>query len=379
MATLTISRFYTIPDVNKKIRSFVQQQNVHDPAWIAHPELADVKSRFFSLGNSGFDEMSGSQFLKAFTEYEKAHERHYAGKKMRYGVWIDLMLPIGNWEKSTMLKIARRFAKRIQVGFKGLKWFAFYYYKGKATYIRLWISDREKFYVPKLIKPVYKRNIYVNAKTGVFCSKKDEDAVLAYRKGAVKKDAKPLSKSFFAETKTRLFAYSTRPSAGKEKRTWLLNCAIEAMKGFGIDIHEGFMFKRRKMKRSFSLYVKRCVIAENKLQIYTEDVLNRLMSAEINAAPLYLKDEKYMHVSPGVGEDELMKMKIPSLFSAGLIEIYEWLENIFAEGKFTYKDVEYKFHQTRVDLAEQALRQLRICFDRRIKMLDLKTKKEVAA
>lgn len=379
MAKITISRFSTTNDADKKMRSFVQQQNVHDPAWIAHPELADTKLKFFSLGNSGFDEMSGSQFLKAFTEYEKAHERHYAGKKMRYGVWIDLMLPIGNWEKSTMLKVARRFAKRIQAGFKGIKWFAFYYYRGKATYIRLWISDREKYYVPKLVKPVYKRNIYVNAKSGVFCSRKDEDAVLAYRKGAVKKGAKTLGKSYFAETKTRLFAYSTRPSAGKEKRTWLLNCALEALKGFGIEIHEGFMFKRRKMKRSFSLYVKRCVIAENKLQIYTEDVLNRLMNAEMNAAPLYLKDEKYLHVSPGVSDEELMKMKVPSVFSAGLIEIYEWLETIFAEGKFTYKDVEYKFHKTRVDLAEQALRQLRICFERKIKLLDLKTKKEVSA
>lgn len=323
--------------------------------------------------------MSGSQFLKEFVGYEEAHTRRYTGKKMRYGVWIDLMLPIGNWEKSTMLKIARRFANRIQAGFKGLKWFAFYYYKGKATYIRLWISDREKYYVPRLIKPVYKRNIYINAKTGVFCSKKDEDAVLAYKKGAVKKNAKAIGKSYFAEAKTRLFAYSTRPSAGKEKRTWLLNCALEALNGLGVDIHEEFMFKRRKMKRSFSLYVKRCVIAENKLQIYTEDVLNRLMNAELNAAPLYLNDEKYLHVSPGMSDEEMLKMKVPSLFSAGLIEIYEWLENIFTVGKFTYKDVEYRFHHTRVDLAEQALRQLRICFDRKVKMLDLKTKKEVSA
>lgn len=379
MANITISRFSTTNDADKKIRSFVQQQNVHDPSWISHPESADEKIRFFALGNSGFDEMSASQFLKAFVGYEESHARRYAGKKMRYGVWIDLMLPIGNWEKTTMLKIARRFAKRIQAGFIGLKWFAFYYYKGKATYIRLWISDREKYYVPRLIKPVYKRNIYINAKTGVFCSKKDENAVLAYRKGAVKKGVKPLGKSYFAEAKTRLFAYSARPSAGKEKRTWLLNCALEAMKGLGIEIHEGFLFKRRKMKRSFSLYVKRCVIAENKLQIYTEDVLNRLMNAEMNAAPLYLEDEKYMHVSPGVSEDELKKMKVPSLFSAGLIEIYEWLESIFTEGKFTYKDMEYKFHKTRVDLAEQALRQLRICFERKIKLLDLKTKKEVSA
>lgn len=150
------------------------------------------------------------------------------------------------------------------------------------------------------------------------------------------------------------------------------------MKGFDVEIHEGFMFKRRKMKRSFSLYLRRCVIAENKLQIYAEDVLNRLMNAEMNAAPLYLKDEKYLHVSPGVSDEELMKMKVPSLFSAGLIEIYEWLETIFAEGKFTYKDVEYKFRKTRVDFAEQALRQVRICFERKIKMLDLKTKKEVS-
>lgn len=379
MANIKISRYSTQNDANKNIRAFVKQLNVHDPALISKPELADEKIRFFTLGNSGFDEMSGAQFLKAFTEYEKAHERQYAGKKMRYGVWVDLMMPLGNWEKSTMLKVARRFAKRIQAGNKGLKWFAFYYYKGKAIYIRLWISDREKFYVPRLIKPVYKRNIFVNAKTGVFCSRKDEDAVLAYRKGAVKKGAKTLGKSYFAETKTRLFAYSARPSAGKEKRTWLLNCALEALKGFGIEIHEGFMFKRRKMKRSFSLYVKRCVIAENKLQIYTEDVLNRLMNAEMNAAPVYLKDEKYIHVSPGVSDEELMKMKAPSLFSAGLIEIYEWLETIFAEGKFTYKDMEYKFHRTRVDLAEQALRVLRICFDQKVKMLDLKTRKGCTA
>ena len=379
MQDITISRFSAKTDEYKNMHAFVKQQNVHDPAWIAHPELADENIRFFSLGNSGFDEMSGTQFLNAFLGYEKAHERHYQGRNMRYGVWIDLMLPIGNWEKSTMLKIARRFAKRIQAGFKGLKWLAFYYYKGKATYIRLWISDRVKFYVPRLIKPVYKRNIYINAKTGVFCSKKDDDAVLAYKKGAVKNNAKAIGKSYFAEAKTRLFAYSARPSAGKEKRTWLLNCAIEAMKGLGIELHESFMFKRRKMKRSFSLYVKRCVIAENKLQIYAEDVLNRLMYAEMNVAPLYLKDEKYIHVSPGVSEDELKKMKVPSVFSAGLIEIYEWLETIFAEGKFTYKDVEYKFHQTRVDLAEQALRVLRICFDRKIKMLDLKTRKEIAA
>lgn len=379
MANVTVSRFSENNQSGKNYRVFVKQINVHDAAWITNPDLAENKLRFFSLGNSGFDEMTGSQFLKAFVEYENGHARQYAGKKMRYGVWIDLMLPIGNWEKNNMMKVARRFAKRIQAGFKGLKWFAFYYYKGKATYIRLWISDREKYYVPRLVKPVYKRNIYINAKTGVFCSKKDEDAVLAYRKGAVKKDAKPLSKSYFADVKTRLFAYSARPSAGKEKRTWLVNCALEAMKGLGIEIHESFMFKRRKMKRSFSLYVKRCVIAENKLQIYTEDVLNRLMSAEMNAAPLYLKNEKYMHVSPGVSDEELMKMKIPSMFSVGLIEIYEWLEIIFAEGEFIYKDVEYKFHQTRVDLAEQALWQLRICFDRRIKMLDLKTKKEVAA
>ncbi len=376
MANITISRFST-NDADKNMRSFVQQNNVHDPEWIAHPELADEKIRFFSLGNSGFDEMTGSQFLNEFIGYEKAHERHYQERNMRYGVWVDLMLPKGNWDKSTMLKLTRRFAKRIQAGNKGLKWFAYYFYKGEGTYVRLWISDREKFYVPKLIKPVYKKNVYVNAKTGVFCGKKDENAVLACKKGAVKNNAK-LEKTWFSETKTRLFAYSERPNAGDEKKRWLWNCALEAMKGFDVEIHEGFMFKRRKMKRSFSLYLRRCVIAENKLQIYAEDVLNRLMNAEMNAAPLYLKDEKYLHVSPGVSDEELMKMKVPSLFSAGLIEIYEWLETIFAEGKFTYKDVEYKFRKTRVDFAEQALRQVRICFERKIKMLDLKTKKEVS-
>lgn len=356
-----------------RMRAYVRQISVHDPKHILHPEKAEHNCRFFALCNSGFDQMHSSAFFEEYTNFESRKKCSYSTKKKRFGVWLDIMLPEGTWEKETMTRITRRFADRVRGDLKGLKWIAYYYFKGKATIVRIWMADREKFFVPKLIKPVYKRDYYVN-EVGCFCSKHDDGAVLKFRKGSVRKDGKPLEKTLFAETKARIFAYSSRPHAGEAKRTWLLSCLIEAVKGIGIEIQEGFLFRRRKMKRAFNRYVKRCVIAENQLQKNVEDMLNRLWSIEKNAAPIRLKDEKYIHATTGISNSELLEMKMDTAFSKGLENIFEWMNDIFSNGKFIYQDKEYVFHGTRIDYAEHALRVLRTWFEARIGLLQEQTK-----
>lgn len=357
----------------KDIRAYVKQISVHNPDAILNPSKEDKNLHFFALCNSGYDQMNSSSYFAEYIAYETGKSCRYTKKKKRYGVWIDIMLPEGNWEKETMVKITRRFADRVRGELKGLKWIAYYYFRGKATIVRIWMADREKYYVPKLIKPVYKRDYYVN-QSGCFCGKHDEGAVLKFRKGSVRKDINITNKTLFSETKARLFAYSSRPHAGDEKRNWFLTCLIEAVKGMGIDVQEGFLFKRRKMKRSFNRFVKRCVIAENQLQKNIEDQLNRLWSIEKSSSPMRLKDEKYLHASPGISQKEFMEMKIETTYSRRLEEIFEWINSIFKEGKFTYQDEEYVFHGTRIDYAEHALRVLRIWFDEKLFLLDKQTR-----
>lgn len=346
------------------VRMYIREIPCTDPEWIRKPTLIEEcegvkKIRY--LCDSGFDEMTYSRYLSELLAFEEERKRNYQSKKMRYGLFFLAMLPKGSWDDLSMSKAARCFANQLRGENKGLKWVVWSYRKGKATYLLLWMADREKFYVPHKKTKVFTKTQYINKQTGKFCGKNDPDAEVLFKKGSKKEDGEIYT--WFAEQKTRAFAYSTSES-GKAKRQWLCDCLIHALKEFAVKIMEGFMLKRRKMKAFYNRWVKRCVVAHNRVQKHIEDTLNYYWTLERNSAPMSIRDELILQESTGIFDSDIIDMKLPTAFSRDLKSLYQKLVEIF-EGNltFVYQENEYRLKDCRCDRYEEVCRSLKKYFE----------------
>jgi len=234
-------------------KAYAKRSDVHDPAVILDiendPDMENCKDMCF-LCNAAVEERTFKLFVQKYIDYEKNHDRKYvANKKMRYGTVVDVLLPKSSWDNLQLIHVAKTYAENIRTN-KGINWAAWSYVRGKAQFIRIWFCDRKKFYVPKLVKPVYKKTQYVNQNTGAFSNRTDPEAVIKYKKEQVIPGAGDGNAEYteWSEQKMRLFDGSQ--SSLSETRKWLLDTLIESLKEYRLEILNGLLMKRKKMERN---------------------------------------------------------------------------------------------------------------------------------
>jgi hypothetical protein len=347
-------------------KAYAKRSDVHDPAVILSiendPELINCKEKCF-LCNAAVEEKTFGLFAQKYIDYEKSHDRKYgAKKKMRYGTVVDVLLPKSSWDNLQLIHVAKTYAEHIRSN-KGIKWAAWSYVRGKAQFIRIWFCDREKFYVPKLIKPIYKKTQYVNRNTGAFCSRTDPEAVIKYKKGQAIPGAAEQNAEYteWSEQKMRLFDGSQ--SNLSETRKWLLDTLIESLKEYKIEILNGLLMKRKKWKETYSRWVKRCICANNRLIRYIEQCINILWQTAKNRSSLSYRDQDMIRGDTFIGKAEIDEMKIRTPLMNKILEMWNKYSEIFKKGKFEANGTEYPLAHTRCNEVEANCTYLRSIFD----------------
>ncbi len=378
-----------VKDKLGKVRTYIRETPVHDSEWIFKPFLFDqsvidqdeslsaaVKENLkkkmeyeFSMIAASCDLEQLYEDKKAYIQYENDHSRNYTTKKMRYGVFEDVLLPEDFDAEGMGSKFAHRFAKNMING-SLLRWSAWYYQKGRGKYMRFWFSDREQYSKPLEFKQVYQKTQFINKVTGCFCSKHDENAELLYTKGQEIPDAEPIF-SAFNPTKVRYFNFShDKEKFGlKEYRERLIECFTSALKMFNVNVIEGFLFKRRKQKRIYSRWIKRCVTAENRCQRQIEDELNHWYQKDLDKSPLTMKAQRDFEEFGYPNDVEFKNMKAMSPLRKELTDLYVTLSNVFKNHKFTYNDEEISLYGCRCDLAEERFETLKTSFKERLSLI----------
>ena len=361
-------------------RAYIRQYPVYDPAAIRNPEQIDETQHYkFQFIGTNIAGMNHLRYLESLIEYEAEHQIKSDKRKKRYGKVFDLLMPKGTWDDAVLLKVAKSFWKRLVQKETGLKFIAWRFYTGKATLIRIWIADRERYYTQHVEKPLHKRTDYMAS--GKFCSKTDPNAKLAWKKGSRTKKADEKKYTWWNSTKTRLFS----PAGGiHELQEKLFECLEYALKQFNVDVIDGLLFRRRVMKQQYSRWVKRILADENGMMRYTEDRLNELYLEEKSKSPVSLKEMEALHADPQAVDEAYLKQnkKIRYLQYGDrvirtermnlIMTTYEKYKTIFKEGKYTDQEgVEHLIEGDRCDRTHSAILLLKKQIDEDIELLRL--------
>ncbi len=360
-----------------KVRIFVREIPVTNSSWIIHPYLDeferleqlyrtdrpvlsekvsnDLEFRkeklkrsyvFLNCSNMG-NHLDVNAFLKMYFDYEDEHTTAHTNRGERYGTFVDALLPEGSYELSTLQKIAKRFAKNVidaskrtgqkfdkSCGKGDLKWIAWSYQRGKGTYIRVWICDREKYPYQRQIYKRYTCDRYIDSESGTFCKADSPNAVLKFKKGNLNLSA-PKAISIFNPSKTRLFNYTK--GGFSQIRDWLIDCYMNALSFLKADVKETLLFERRKQKSLYSRWIKRCVVAENKAQREIEDMINYWYITERKQAESSFQSWKYSYsTGEKLSEEDEIYSKPQTELSRNLLILFETFKRTFKERKFLY-------------------------------------------
>ncbi len=362
-----------------KENKYIREEIVRDIDWITDPaqckpymkyELAEPRDYEF-LTSSSMDGMTIPEFVNAYAEVSKQHEHLKNGQKSRFGVFLDVLLPLKIKGQEEAKTLCQKFLENLTEGNKQIKWIAYTYKIGRVNVmqmLRVWICDREKYYVPHLVKPVYQKTQYVDKTTGDFCGKKAENAVLLYKKGDVIPGAEPI-KTEFALVKDRRFCTSKNDLSAKRK--WILDCWKEAVAMFRKeDLMKFFVMKKRQMRQSYNRYVKRCVLAENRTIRRIENLANWLIYKIRTTAPIGYIDWRDLALSgSNPSEKEMLDLKLQTQEEKTVRSIVASFADALKDGEFFYKDETVQIKKLRCDRAERNFRLMEKVFEQKLKLI----------
>lgn len=296
-----------------------------------------------------------NDYLIDLKEYENSVKREYKSNyKRRYGIIFTLLLPKDKeWTTLELIKIASKFYKYVVGEEKGLRYAAFKETKGKAIYLKVYISDRESYSTSRI--KTYKRDLYVNKYTHTICKKTDPNAMLKCRKGDYKLDENGeamIEHLLFKERKSRRFVYKDNHfEAWVDMFKDYLLQTIMYFKNH-INITYGKYFRRMNLRFAYNRFERRIIKANNSLMQYIQNELNSLLK-EKTRYPDEIEIYKDLYV-PG----ELMPLKE----TQNVLKLFEKYRKIFNEGKYFIENDEYFIKKCRCDVAEDNLIKLKAVF-----------------
>ncbi len=214
-------------------------------------------------------------FIMDLYEYENAHNKRNfknSNYEARYGITMDLLLPLGEWPKNELLKVANRFAKEIIGKEIGLKYAVWYQKRGKGNYLFFYFCDRE--YYPHTVKRVYPRDFLLNRKTGALAKASDPDAIVVHKKGdpICDKEGNPIVYDvLFKDNKSRRFIWTSSRFAYVQQ---ILHVFVECCEKVKKKVKQGMFFMRLNLRQAFNRFARRGIIANNTIRQIIQNELN---------------------------------------------------------------------------------------------------------
>lgn len=340
-----------IPQVN--LRTFINEEDY--PAFCKLKVVRNIEWILQKIDVYGYIEtdmvISPIQFLKKLIEFEKCHEREFKNSNYqpRYGIEFVLLLPHGPIDIKTKQQAIRQFIKKVRDVEVNLKYVAWEEVVGMATYIHVYVCDRQ-YFSSKV--EYYTRDYYQNSITKKMCGKEEENAVLVAKKGSVKQRIYQT----FEHSKTRRFVY--KDDFDKfigiflqywKDTLWQLKMVYESK----------FVFKRKRFGELNNQYIKRIYLKINRLETIFESAINATYQKLQKRVSIY--DAYRYGGTPG----ELYETK----GTKQLQGLYMKYLKRFVKMSFHHNDIEYSL-KGRVDIVESNLDFLEELFFEEIKQIE---------
>lgn len=305
---------------------------------------------------------SVNSYINALDEFESNKKRMFDNSqyKARYGVIIDVLLPKNEWYDYELKKLSSTYCRYIIQKEKGLKYAAWIVKKGQASYLKIYISDREVHETEKV--KTYKRTMYVNKHTNIICKADDPDAIVKHKKGDFVLDQdgnKIVEQLEFKDRKTDLFKYkdSQYNSFIQMFKDFYLQAILKTLDK--IKINFGKYFRRYNLKYGYDAFQKRIIKANNLLMQYIQNCINEELSKHIRYPDEYERNR--LLYEPG----EIIQTEPGKKF----LKLFDKYSKIFKEKMFSIGNKNYKIAKCRVDIAEDNLEKLKKFFDRTFKAM----------
>ena len=301
-------------------------------------------------------------FIKDLFEYEnKYNKRNFKNSnyEARYGMTMELLLPLGEWSKNDLLKVASRFAKEVIGKEVGLKYAVWYEKRGKGNFLFFYFADRE--YYPHTVRRVYPRDFLLNRNTGALAKASDPDAVVVHKKGdpICDKDGNPIVYDvLFKDNKSRRFIWNKSHFAYVQQ---ILHLFVECCEKVKKKVKQGMFFMRLNLRKAFNRFAKRGIIANN--------TTRQIIQNELNIR--YWKSLRDPNAYEIYKEGYVNSEKIETTLSKQIREMFEEYRTIFKQGYFEDENEKRTIqYSQRIDVVESNLEELLNRFFNRVKTLD---------
>ena len=174
---------------------YIEINPIHEPGMI----YEFIQEKYFS----NFSKVENA--INKLVAFEKNCNR----KKKVYAV--SLKCKLANVTIENRKDIVKEFMKKIDPGYfeKGMLYLYKFYMHGKYQYVEIIAFEREVYITGKEVPVVYKRDMYIDPKSGKMTTKDDPNAIKLCSKGEVKKiNGKKVMKNIcVSEVKARCFSY----------------------------------------------------------------------------------------------------------------------------------------------------------------------------
>ena len=288
------------------------------------------------------------KLLKELKTFEDKRKYNYKeiDKRWIYGMWFEILLPLGEIDLKTKKRLTRNFVNGLRSE-EHLNYFAFETVRGKGRYINIFMSEREWYKHQRLY---YKRDYWHDSLTGASRKKGDEGAVRTVKKGDFKEDVY----NTFTTNKSRIF----RGQKNVLEKRWLEIRQIwsDVLANAGLIFKSKWIFTRKKYNQHSNRFKKLNRQKINWLMTETENILARAYENEITFNPT-LKEIKWGLYDDlrFADDDEILNDPFAYGFKTGeafkeLTRLFWKMENRFKKESFHYRNIEYKLHGTPTDV-----------------------------
>lgn len=290
--------------------------------------------------NNLFD-IKSNEFLEKYLDNEQRNKKrkfitleNKKTYKSRNGIMFTFLIPRDFViEKEKINRVLKKMMNFIIDKEKGLV-YCWTVKKKKVGYNKfiyllvVWCCDREYYPHKETIK--YKKDIYYSSVTNTFCKADDPNAKLIHKKGEVKAEKDML----FKTRKSRLFCFANTQAfisfvnTVKDYYISLLETVYQTK------IHNGIIFRRKNLKKAYSRFIRRIMLANNRCRKYIQDKLNFLF---------WKLKQKYGEIPW-----ELMKMgdrnvpfdelELPKNIQTKFDKLVQKYRKIFSNDVFTYEE-----------------------------------------
>lgn len=156
---------------------FVQYEAIHDYTLITD----FMKEKTYS-------NLSNYKYLaNKLISYEKTRNYIAANRSKVYAISLLIMLPIAS-TKDQKHQIVKNFMLNISVKYKQILYLYHFERHGKGSYCRIIAFERQVYAKSHYVYECYKRDMFINKKTGRTTSSSDPDCIHLCKKGELKKD-----------------------------------------------------------------------------------------------------------------------------------------------------------------------------------------------